>query len=280
MRSEGFLQSLPLMCPKLASQNADGAPQKGGAGKYKSCHFLRWCSSIPSTCLCQVKVGPFTKDKKGISWKDYYYYCCYYYYLLTVLQQLGLFIVSLLWECWHWRMLFWKYIYIKRRQTLSTILLPHLVISSLVNPLGKQREVSGITAAGPAEAAVLSCLLTESRLGWLGCHGAVEASPCSCPDLPPWNMLYVRSRAVNKWCLPGAGDSRAAQCLLLSFLNFLGHGSPCVHVFINSPLPVHNPWGGLSFPLFTRERLANSWGDSSRQEEDFETTRVLHWKGN
>lgn len=124
------------------------------------------------------------------------------------------------------------------------------------------------------------CLLTESRLGWLGCHGAVEASPCSCPDLPPWNMLYVRSRAVNKWCLPGAGDSRAAQCLLLSFLNFLGHGSPCVHVFINSPLPVHNPWGGLSFPLFTRERLANSWGDSSRQEEDFETTRVLHWKGN
>jgi len=178
-------------------------------------------------------------------------------------------------------MLFWKYIYIERRQALSAILLPRLVIPSLLNPLGKQTEVSGVTAARPAEASVLSCVCSLSHgLVWLRCDGAVETSPCSCPDLPPWNMCYVSSQAVNKWCLPGAGDSSVAQCLRLFLFNFLGHGSPCVHVFINSPLPVHNLWGGLSTPVFAGERLATSQGDSSHQEEDTETMRLLHWRGN
>lgn len=174
-------------------------------------------------------------------------------------------------------MLFWNYIYIKRRQTLSVILLLCLVIPSLLNPLGKQTEVSGITAARPDGAAALSCVCSLSHgLVWLGCDGAVETSPCSCPDLPPWNMRYVSSRPVNKW----SGDSSAAQCLLLSFFNFLGHGSPHVHAFINSPLPVHNLRGGLSAPVFTWERLATSRGDSSHQEEAIEPTRALHWRGN
>jgi len=63
MRSEGDFQSHLLMHPALALQSADGTSEKGGAGKYESCHFLRSRSIVPWCMLLLSQSHPVYKRK-------------------------------------------------------------------------------------------------------------------------------------------------------------------------------------------------------------------------
>lgn len=65
MRSEGVLQSLPLLCPTLASQNADTPPEKEKQGNTRGAISLDDAASFPGARFCRVKVAPFTKENKG-----------------------------------------------------------------------------------------------------------------------------------------------------------------------------------------------------------------------
>lgn len=176
-------------------------------------------------------------------------------------------------------MLFWKYIYIKRKQIFSAFLLPYLVIPSLLNPLGsKQRHQR--SAARPADALLLICVCSLSHsLVCPKCIGAVRPLPA-----PAWTC---RLGTCSTWApelktrvLPGAGDSSAAQGLLPALFSFPGAQKiMCICTPKFSP-PSSQPPRWPEHPIRNGERPAASQSDSSHQEEDIKTKRGLCWRGN
>lgn len=165
MRSEGFLQSLPLMCPTLALQNVDGTPEKE-AGKYKSCHFFRWCSIVPWCMLLpHLQNNRLVERIVIIITVTAIIYWLFYENLVCLLfPSEGMLALkdAILEVC-----LYQENANICHSPDLSVVL-------SLLNPLGEQTEVSGITAARPVKASVLSCICSLSHgLVWLGYDGAV-----------------------------------------------------------------------------------------------------------
>lgn len=180
-------------------------------------------ASLPGSCFwSKVKVVPFTKENKGLVERI----INNNKYLLLIILFLLLFTdcPTITWFVYCFPLV--------GMLALKDAILEVYLYQKEANIICHAPAFSGysLTAKSPWEAnrsfryyrskaswgfSARLCLPTESRLG---CDGAVETSPCSCPDLPPWNMRYVSSQAVNKWYLPGAGNSGVAQLFAVIYL--------------------------------------------------------------